>query len=343
MLKSTQMHSFGQLRYNVAAIFVGLLIVLPVWVYSAGLVPCGGYGEDPCQTCHVVSLMSNVINWLILILGFLAALVIIYAGARLVISTGNVSELEQAKKIMTSMIIGYVIVLAGWLIIDYGIKSLIDESEFGPWNVIECVEQPVITEIPPEAIEYINLGGSIGRLSLEVGAPAGSNFGPDSGAGSLGSCVVAQSGPCSVAALEAAGFGSLATDAAMIVGQESGCNPNAESRTDTTTDGRTFSVGTWQINLGVHPLVCTGSNGQPINLNCPSALKKTNQRNSFNVYMYEVINEDLYQQCVQAAKDPHCNNQIAAGLARASGDMGDWACSAKKCGVSTSRNHLCPL
>lgn len=142
------MHQLGNFRYNLVAIIVGIMMVLPVWVYSAGLVPCGGPEEPPCQTCHVVDLMGNIINWLIIILGFLAGLVIIYAGIRLVVSAGNTSAMEQAKKILTNMIIGYAIVLSAWLIIDYGIKMLVDQSEgkFGPWNVIECQEQPKIEE-----------------------------------------------------------------------------------------------------------------------------------------------------------------------------------------------------
>lgn len=354
MLKLEEMQQFGSLRYNLLAVFIGLMLVLPVWVYSAGLVPCGGPDEEPCQTCHVVSLMSNVINWLIVILGFLAVLVIIYAGIRLVTSAGNTSAMESAKKILTNMIIGYVIVLAGWLIIDYGIKALVNESKFGPWNVIECVTQEQIKF--NKYIDYVDLGNqlSLGRAALDVSLIPSSvidpsapvvtpRFSPGSGAGSLGSCKVAASGPCSEPELRRAGFGNLAGDAARIVGQESGCNPNAESRTDTTTDGRTFSVGTWQINLAVHPLRCTMSTGQQLNLNCPTAFRRTNLRNQYRVRMYDVIDENLYRQCVQAAKDPHCNNQIAAGLATRSGDMGDWACSSKKCGVRTTRNHLCPL
>jgi soluble lytic murein transglycosylase-like protein len=148
------MNQFGNMAHNLYAIIIGILIVFPIWVYSAGLVPCGGYDEEPCQTCHVVELISNVVNWLIVILGFLAALVIIYAGARLVTSSGNTSEVQKAKSIFSNFIIGYVIVLAAWLIIDYGLKSLVDNSEIGPWNTISCIQQEEITQ---KEVEFINL------------------------------------------------------------------------------------------------------------------------------------------------------------------------------------------
>jgi hypothetical protein len=238
------------------------------------------------------------------------------------------------------MIIGYTIVLAAWLLIDYGIRSLVEDSpDFGPWNTLACVEQPEYDL--NRAIQYVDLGGSLGMFGLTQVVPG--NFGVNSGAGPLRRCEVAATGPCSVSALQQAGFGRHAENAARLAGSESGCNPGAESRTDTTADRRTYSVGTWQINLAAHPVQCTLSNGQTVNLNCPSAFTEAGYRNEFNVRVQRVTNESLYQQCVQAAKDPACNNQIAARLANRSGDMGDWACSARACGVATSRNHLCPL
>jgi hypothetical protein len=327
---------------EVTVIIVALLTtVMPSVVFSTGLVPCGGVGQEQCQTCHVVMLVDIVVDWLIAILSIVAAILIAYAGARMVISGGDVSAKETAKKIITNVIIGYALLLACWLLIDTGVKALLNDQVYGSWNQIRCVAQPQPRAADIEYIDLGDLGFSAGLYSLTRNVDG--QFGPDSGPGTLGQCVIATTGPCSVEALQRAGFGRLAQDAARIVGQESGCNPNAESRTDTTTDGRTFSVGTWQINLAVHPLRCTSSTGQSINLNCPSAFQRTNQRNRFRVRMYQVVNESLYSQCVQAAKDPHCNNQIAARLANASGDMGDWACSAKKCGVQTRRNHLCPL
>jgi hypothetical protein len=116
-------------------------VATPYLVGAAGLVPCGGDGEPACESCHVVSLANNVISWLVLILGTVAAIVIIYAGIKLVTSGGNQRAMEDAKSMMTNVIIGYVIVLAGWLIIDYVMKVLVNESSFGVWNEIECTVQ----------------------------------------------------------------------------------------------------------------------------------------------------------------------------------------------------------
>lgn len=118
-----------------------LFIMTPA-TQAAGLVPCGGPTEEPCQTCDVVKLANGVIGWLVLILGVIAAIVIVMAGIKLVMSGGNQSSMQAAKSMMTNMIIGYVIVLGGWLLIDFGMKTLLDAGSFGVWNEIKCVTQP---------------------------------------------------------------------------------------------------------------------------------------------------------------------------------------------------------
>lgn len=280
-------------------------------------------------------MVEEIIQWLIGILSIVFAIIFVTAGYKMVTSAGNASAKEGAKKMISNAFIGFVIVLACWLLIDFMIKALVGGSDigsYGPWNSVECVDQP------QSAINF-----TYGSFALTEAAPTGAApgaFGAGTGMGTQGSCVAAAAGPCSVAALEAAGFSpALAAQASQIAGAESGCNTNAESRTDTTTDGRTYSVGVWQINLGVHKLNCPGYGS----LDCPSAFQNTGLRNKYNVRVKKVVNEALYTQCVAAAKDPACNNNKAAELANRSGDMGDWACSARKCDIYTTRNNLCPL
>lgn len=311
---------------------VFVLIILPQSVNAGGFwqtdkTICNGTDGVGCGPCDVVKLGKVILDWLLVIGPTIAAIIIVYAGIRLVISKGNPAEKEAAKKIMTNAIVGLVILLAAWLLVDTVMKAI---GQTG-WFQIQCV-----SNLKPDAhvtsIDTVSLG------SYSLTRPTtGGNFSPDSGMGTQGSCVAANSGPCSVSALSAH-FGSMASQASQIAGAESGCNPNAESRTDTTTDGRTYSVGTWQINLSAHQVSCNGTT-----LDCPSAFKDAGTRNKYKVKEKIVVNESLYTQCVTAAKDPDCNNAIAGGLASRSGDMGDWACSAKKCGIGTSRNHLCPF
>lgn len=123
-----------------------LFFVIPSFVFGADLVPCGGPGEEACQACHLVGLVNGVITWLIGILGTIAAIIIVYAGIKLVTSGGNVSAKTAAHSMMTNVIIGFVIVLAGWLLIDTIMKAMVNDDNYGMWNVVQCVEQPKADE-----------------------------------------------------------------------------------------------------------------------------------------------------------------------------------------------------
>ncbi len=120
-----------------------VLLALPMLTYSAGLVPCGGPGEDPCQTCHVVQLISLVSSWLVGILGVVAVIMIMVSGLRLATSVGDASAKEGAKKMIANLLIGYTIVLAGWFFVDLGLKTLVNSTTYSAWNAIQCVAQPV--------------------------------------------------------------------------------------------------------------------------------------------------------------------------------------------------------
>jgi len=124
---------------------ISIFLLLPMIAFAAGLVPCGGVDEPMCQSCHVLELINIVVNWLIAILTTVTALLIAYAGLRLVVSVGDVSAMTQAKTLISNCLIGFSIVLAGWLLIDLVLKSLVNDQVYGVWNVIQCVDQPVST------------------------------------------------------------------------------------------------------------------------------------------------------------------------------------------------------
>lgn len=82
-----------------------------------------------------------------MILGTVAAIIIVYAGFKLVTSGGNRHAKEDAKSMISNMIIGYVIVLAGWLLIDTGMRMLLLDggTRLGVWNQLSCQVQPGAT------------------------------------------------------------------------------------------------------------------------------------------------------------------------------------------------------
>ena len=116
---------------------------MPIIAFAAGLVPCGGAGEPMCQSCHVIELIHLVVQWLVAILTIITSLIVAFAGLRLVTSFGNASAMQQAKSLISNSLIGFAIVLAGWLMIDLVLKSLVNDQLYGVWNEIQCVDQSV--------------------------------------------------------------------------------------------------------------------------------------------------------------------------------------------------------
>lgn len=108
------------------------------------LLDVGCVGTD-CDLCHLVSLGQNVINFLVYITTFVAVILFVYAGFLMVTAGGDMGQISRARSIFTTVAIGFIIALAAWLIIDTVMKTLFNEGAypgFGPWNQLECSEQP---------------------------------------------------------------------------------------------------------------------------------------------------------------------------------------------------------
>lgn len=316
-----------------ARILLFVLLFAPSLANAAtGLVPCGNDGQPSCQSCHLVTLADNVITWLVVVMGTIATIVFVYAGVRLVTSMGNGQAMKAAKTLLFNAIIGYVIILAGWFVIDTVMKAFLPGSSgelvgFGVWNNIQCVAQPAVADpdftfdvydsvvVTPGGGVYVPGGGG-----NPPGVPTGN-----------GTCEEISDGPCSPGVLAGAGFGANAGAASQVCNGESAGNIQSESRTDRISTGQAFSFGLYQINITVHELQGCGPGGTT--LNCPAAFSGTN-------YSAVIVNQDLYNQCANAAKTAECNTQNAVrifnGRAARQPDnpWADWS-AAVVCGLAT--------
>ncbi len=318
-------------------LLICVLLFVPMLSEAKNLVPCGGRDEPACQSCHAVGLINGVVVWLVAILGLIAAIIIVYAGFKLVTSAGNTAAKTQAKSLMTNMFIGYVIVLSAWLVIDYGMKAMVDEGTFGVWNEIQCVEQPIPNYVDAweggdistqcttifngdyncdlqitacESGEY-TIDESTSPPSVVCTYPSGGVRPPDLSAG----------GACATSVVQPH-FGDQTGNAQCIIREESVCGASMVSGSDVMGDGRAFSFGPMQINLTWHELV--GCAGYPATLVCHEAF-------SGNNYTATVIDEGLYQQCARAAQDVTCGLSNGARIFRRDG-WGPWS-TAGECGL----------
>lgn len=84
---------------------------------GGGLVP--DCPVDGCGFNELMTLINNVIKFLLFTVATpLAALVFVYAGIMLLTSGGSSEKMTTAKKIIKNLIIGYVVALAAWLVIN---------------------------------------------------------------------------------------------------------------------------------------------------------------------------------------------------------------------------------
>lgn len=126
-------------RIRTTALLAALAVFLaPTLTLAAGLpsqiVTCTGID---CGVCDLAQLAQNVLNTGIYIAVFLSAVLFAYAGAIMATAGGNTEKISSARGIFTNVAIGLVIILAGWLVVDTLMRTLVgSNSSFGPWNRI---------------------------------------------------------------------------------------------------------------------------------------------------------------------------------------------------------------
>ena len=87
------------------------------------LIVCGG---PDCTFAHLITLVKNIINALVIISTFLATAAFAYAGFLFLTSGGSEAKKDQAKKVFTKVLIGYLWILAAWVIVYTIDKVLLD-------------------------------------------------------------------------------------------------------------------------------------------------------------------------------------------------------------------------
>lgn len=197
-----------------ALTLLSILFILPAIVLAqSGLVPCDG---PECDICSFVQLADNLIDFLVYASTLIATIMFAYAGYELLTSGGNPSARSSAKSIIQNVLIGFVAILASWLIIDTVMKALFTDSELAtdttlvgtgkPWQDILCSFQSVV----PEHLKFTFFGNP---TNLPVGGGAVTLTWMSSG---TGDCVAS--------------------------GAWTGVRPTSGSETVTVTASQTFSL-----------------------------------------------------------------------------------------------------
>ena len=119
-------------------VFLGTFspIVAPYLLYAQSIlpkqiVPVGCDGVN-CTICHLGELAQNILNAGIVLSVFLSALLFAYAGW-LYLTNEAIGQQQKAKDTFKNVVIGLVIILAAWLIVDTLMKMTLG-GDYLPWN-----------------------------------------------------------------------------------------------------------------------------------------------------------------------------------------------------------------
>ena len=133
---------------SLAIIFV--FILLPDLASAAGFVQCDGVninGLKGCSLCDLVAMGNAILKWLIGVMMVIFAVILVVAGLGLVTSGGNPAAKTAAKEKITNAIIGLVIVLAAWLLVNTIMKALLvggnGQINGVLWSTVQCQTQTV--------------------------------------------------------------------------------------------------------------------------------------------------------------------------------------------------------
>ncbi|OHA89134.1 MAG: hypothetical protein A2653_02905 [Candidatus Zambryskibacteria bacterium RIFCSPHIGHO2_01_FULL_43_25] len=85
-----------------------------------------GVIQDPCGFDDLVELAEKILKFMIIIAIPLAALSFIWAGAIYITAEGSQSKIEKAHGIFKKTLIGFIFVLAAWVIVYTIGKALLD-------------------------------------------------------------------------------------------------------------------------------------------------------------------------------------------------------------------------
>ncbi|MEZ4195269.1 MAG: D-Ala-D-Ala carboxypeptidase family metallohydrolase [Candidatus Paceibacterota bacterium] len=131
-------------------LFLGIWLLPTLTMAQSRFVTCSG---TDCSACSLASLVNEVIVWLFGIVFMIFAVLMVVAGFGLVTSGGNTSALQAAKSKFTNAMIGLLIMMSAWLIVDTIMRGLVgggdtgqpvgEISGWGPWSEVKCMVQTV--------------------------------------------------------------------------------------------------------------------------------------------------------------------------------------------------------
>ncbi len=135
-------------------IFLILIILISLFLNSnyafAALVTCDPEkpaGRGSCDLCALFETIQNVVNFLIRLAFSIVAIMLVYGGIRMYFSGDNPNNRKTATKVFINAVIGLVIVLTSWVVINTIITFLAKPGSPPTfWTQLVCTPGELIKE-----------------------------------------------------------------------------------------------------------------------------------------------------------------------------------------------------
>lgn len=114
---------------------------MPSVASAAPLVACDGTTTNPCDLCALMAMGNTIVTWLIGVLLVVFSIIVAIAGFGLATSGGNPAAKSAAKSKIMNALIGLVIVLSAWLLVDTVMQAVLEDGMIDGrlwYTVINC-------------------------------------------------------------------------------------------------------------------------------------------------------------------------------------------------------------
>ena len=127
--------------FLITFLFLSLLFLMPAQTQAAGLVPCGGSGEEACTFCDFFVMINGIIRFVMFnLVPPIAVLMLVVGGVMFFFGGAKPGLLIQAKAVITSVVMGLLIIFCAWVIVNTIIQKIgiVQAPSVLQWYDIGC-------------------------------------------------------------------------------------------------------------------------------------------------------------------------------------------------------------
>jgi hypothetical protein len=135
--------------------------------------------DGECNLCNLLTIFTNISRKILSIAGGIALVFFVLAGVSFIMSFGNSEKVQSSKKMVIGTIIGLVIILLSWTMVNefflfmFGKEKVTQSGEAQVWGTTPWSLLTNFCPIPPRPIKEINT--MVDNVMLTIPPPAGND------------------------------------------------------------------------------------------------------------------------------------------------------------------------